>query len=187
MIRISPNNVSPNGVGQQIRYFIPEASDLADLRAMARSCFAETFSHRYEDGPFDSFLETVYGDGGSMARDLVDPAISWFCAKSDSQIIAYAKLRALAAPAPNPKKGAMELQQIYVSRQWHATGVADRLMDWALAQAEELGAPEIYLTVFDHNERAKRFYQRYGFSEVGHCTFTLGNRVDDDRVWCRTL
>jgi hypothetical protein len=31
------------------------------------------------------------------------------------------------------------------------------------------------------------FYSRYGFFEVGHCTFTLGDRVDDDRVWCKVL
>jgi diamine N-acetyltransferase len=43
------------------------------------------------------------------------------------------------------------------------------------------------LTVFDHNLRAKRFYTRHGFSEVGHCTFRLGDRVDDDRVWRKTM
>ena len=34
-------------------------------------------------------------------------------------------------------------------------------------------------------ERAKRFYARYGFKEVGRCTFQPGDRVDDDRIWCR--
>jgi diamine N-acetyltransferase len=37
------------------------------------------------------------------------------------------------------------------------------------------------------NARAKRFYSRHGFIEVGHCTFTLGDRVDDDRVWRKVL
>ena len=57
----------------------------------------------------------------------------------------------------------------------------------ALATASADDAPEIYLTVFDHNERAKRFYRRYGFAEAARCTFTLGDRVDDDRVWRLTL
>lgn len=48
-------------------------------------------------------------------------------------------------------------------------------------------ATEIYLTVFDHNTRAKRFYTRYGFTEVGRCTFTLGDRIDDDRIWMREV
>jgi GNAT superfamily N-acetyltransferase len=79
------------------------------------------------------------------------------------------------------------LQQIYVLTPWHGRGVAERLMRWALANARADGAPEIYLTVFDHNARAKRFYSRHGFIEVGHCTFTLGDIVDDDRVWRKML
>ncbi len=81
----------------------------------------------------------------------------------------------------------MELRQIYVLRRWHGRGVADTLISWALDTAHTKGAPEIYLTVFDHNSRAKRFYARHGFSEVGHCTFRLGERVDDDRVWRKVL
>ena len=90
------------------------------------------------------------------------------------------------APTPNPKKGALELQQIYVLSEWHGRGV-ERLMHWALDRARTLGVPEIYLTVFDHNERAKRFYSRHGFFEVGHCSFQLGSRNYDDRVWRKTL
>ena len=60
-------------------------------------------------------------------------------------------------------------------------------MSWAIRSAREAKAPDLYLTVFDHNERAKRFYARHGFVEVGNCTFTLGDRVDDDRIWCKPL
>ena len=101
--------------------------------------------------------------------------------------IGYAKVSSVTAPAPCPKPDALELRQIYVLRAWHGKGVADRLMNWAPGHAREREATEIYLTVFDHNTRAKRFYSRYGFSEVGHCTFTLGDRVDDDRVWPKAL
>lgn len=62
-------------------------------------------------------------------------------------------------------------------------GVADRLMQCALEKAASDGAPEIYHTIFDHNEREKRFYVRFGFREVGRRTFRLGARVDDDRIW----
>lgn len=60
-------------------------------------------------------------------------------------------------------------------------------MEQALARAADVGAPEVYLTFFDHNERAKRFYTRYGFTEVARCAFTLGEWVDDDRIWRRSM
>ncbi|MGH8182305.1 MAG: hypothetical protein ACREPH_01440 [Rhodanobacteraceae bacterium] len=48
-------------------------------------------------------------------------------------------------------------------------------------------APELYLTVFDHSHRAKRFYARHGFREVGRCTFTLGAHIDNDRIGRKKL
>jgi len=170
-----------------IHYFSPTQDAAASLGAMARQAFAETFAHLYDAVPFEQFLEDTYGAGGSMERGLADPSIRWQVAAVGERPIGYAKLSELTAPAPDPLPGAMELQQIYVLSPWHGLGVADRLMHWALDAARSEGAPEIYLTVFDHNARAKRFYGRYGFSEVGRCTFKLGNRVDDDRVWRKAL
>jgi ribosomal protein S18 acetylase RimI-like enzyme len=173
--------------GTAIHYFPPEARDVGRVVAMARACFADTFARLYEAGPFNAFLEEAYGATGGMARDLLDHGIEWRVAAAGDQVIGYAKLRALSAPAPRPQHGALELQQIYVLRDWHGRGVAETLMRWALDCARALGAPEIYLTVFDHNERAKRFYARHGFSEVGRCTFQLGDRIDDDRIWRKPL
>lgn len=172
---------------ESIRYFVPTQGHGAALRAMAREAFSDTFAALYDAAPFARFLEETYGRNGRMQRDLADPGVRWMAAAHSADIIGYAKLSRLIAPAPAPKPGAMELQQIYVLRPWQGQGVAAHLMDWALETARAAGAPEIYLTVFDHNHRAKRFYARYGFAEVGRCTFTLGDRVDDDRVWRKAL
>jgi GNAT superfamily N-acetyltransferase len=170
-----------------IRYFTPTRDAASSLGVMARQAFSETFAHLYDPGQFAQFLEEAYGPGGAMERGLADSSIRWQVAAIGDQPIGYAKLSGLTAPAPEPLPGAMELQQIYVLSPWHGRGVADQLMKWALDTARGEGAPEIYLAVFDHNTRAKRFYSRHGFSEVGRCTFRLGDRVDDDRVWRRTL
>ncbi|MCS0634976.1 GNAT family N-acetyltransferase [Streptomyces sp. LP05-1] len=170
-----------------ITYASPEAGRSEALRAMARSSFSAAFGHLYDADAFAVFLDRVYGPEGSMEHDLRDPTVRWLVGSHLSAPVGYAKLTPLRAPAPAPMPGALELQQIYVLGEWHGRGVAAHLMEWALATAVADQAPEIYLTVFDHNERAKRFYRRYGFAEVGHCTFTLGDRVDDDRIWRRGL
>ena len=162
--------------------------DLADrLRPVARRIFTDTFAGRYEQGPFEAFCDAAYGPDGTMARDLRSPDVEWLVATCDGEPIGYAKLTPLRAPAPEPAPNAMEAQQLYVLQEYHGTGVAAALMDWAIDTARARHAPELYLTVFDHNERAKRFYARYGFREVGHCTFQLGDRIDDDRVWYKPL
>ena len=172
---------------QEIEYERPTKRNLLLLRAMGRQSFSEAFAHLYDPSPFAHFLEQAYGVGGTMEKAFDDPRIRWQIAKWGEEIIGYAKLSPLAAPAPAPAPGALELQQIYVLEPWHGRGVAEELVTWALNLAIAEQAPEIYLTVFDHNERAKRFYRRHGFEEVGRCTFQLGDRVDDDRVWRKSF
>lgn len=172
---------------QTIHFLTPAKGFASALGLMARQVFSDTFAHLYDPAPFMQFLDGAYGPAGRMERDLADPSIRWRVAAIDDQPIGYAKLSPLVAAAPAPHPGAMELQQLYVLQPWHGKGVAEELMSWAVDTARSAGAPEIYLTVFDHNIRAKRFYTRHGFSEVGHCTFSLGDRVDDDRVWRKSL
>jgi GNAT superfamily N-acetyltransferase len=142
-------------VNDVIHYFVPTKDHASLLCAMARQVFSDTFARLYAPIPFAQFLEEAYGPGGSMERDLADASICWQVAAIGDQPIGYAKLSRLVAPAPDPHSGAMELRQIYVLGRWHGKGVADRLISWALDIAHTRGAREIYLTVFDHNSRAK--------------------------------
>lgn len=171
----------------EVTFVTPGAHFGVRLLPVARRIFRETFSHLYERDAFETFCEQIYAVDGPMAQDLADANVQWCVAAVDGEPIGYAKLTPLRAPAPDPREGALELQQIYVLSPWHGRGVAEELMDWAVESARKANAPELYLTVFDHNERAKRFYARHGFAEVGKCTFTLGDRVDDDRIWRKVL
>jgi GNAT superfamily N-acetyltransferase len=165
----------------------PDLAMLERLLPVARRIFTETFSSLYDEAAFETFCTKVYSSGGSMARDFAAPDVRWRLAIADGAPIGYAKLTTLRAPAIDPAPGSFELQQIYLLSAWHGKGIADQLVEWAVSTADALGASELYLTVFEHNERAKRFYTRHGFGDVGHCTFQLGDRIDEDRIWRRPI
>lgn len=172
---------------EDVSLIVPNAEDFQRLLPVARHIFTATFAHDYDKSEFEAFCDKVYWLGGSMSRDFDAADVHWQVATVAGAPIGYAKLTPLRAPAADALPNSLELQQIYVLPYWHGTGVADRLIRWGIATALQLEAPEIYLTVFDHNERAKRFYARHGFEEVGRCTFQLGDRIDDDRIWRRSL
>ena len=174
-------------MNETIQFFTPSRGFASALGLMARQAFSEAFAHLYDPVQFAQFLEEAFGPSGKMEQiSRILPFAGELRQSADSPI-GYAKLSPLVAPAPAPQPGVMELRQIYVLRLWHGGGVADELMNWAIDTARTEGAPEIYLAVFDQNIRAKRFYARHGFAEVGRCTFKLGDRVDDDRVWRKPL
>lgn len=166
-----------------VAFVTPDPSLLNRLAPVAREVFVDTFAHLYEAAAFDRFCDETYRPGGTLSRDFEAAGVRWRVAVAAGEPIGYAKLTPLRVPAVDPDSSALELQQLYVLRDWHGAGVAAGLMEWALETARADGVREVYLTVFDHNERAKRFYARYGFEEVGRCTFQLGDRIDDDRIW----
>ena len=55
-------------------------------------------------------------------------------------------------------------------------------MRWTLEEAKARGAADLYLSVFVDNHRARRFYERYGFSQVGTYKFKVSGHEDDDLV-----
>lgn len=167
----------------EVTFQTPDQALLERLLPVARRMFTDTFAHLYEPAAFEQFCYDVYRPGGSMSADFGLPEVRWQIAMYDHEPIGYAKLTPLRAPAPDPAERSLEMQQLYVVSEWHGTGVANRLASWVLETARAEDAEELYLTVFDHNERAKRFYTRLGFVVIGRCTFQLGDRIDDDRIW----
>ena len=72
-------------------------------------------------------------------------------------------------------------------KEHHGSGIAAALTDWAIAEARRQGAEELYLTVYIDNHRARRFYERYGFEEVGRYDFMVGNHADEDIIMRKML
>ena len=81
----------------------------------------------------------------------------------------------------------MLLCQFYVLKEHHGGGIADALMGWACDEARRRGAEELFLTVFVDNDRARRFYARFGFEDVGRYAFMVGNQADEDVIMRKTL
>jgi diamine N-acetyltransferase len=67
------------------------------------------------------------------------------------------------------------------------TGAAQMLMDWTIDHARGAGYRRLVLSVFIENHRAQRFYERYGFVEIGRNAYVVGDTIDDDRVWMLRL
>ncbi|GAA0193930.1 GNAT family N-acetyltransferase [Halobaculum roseum] len=61
------------------------------------------------------------------------------------------------------------LNEVYVRPEYRGTGVADGLMEAALSTAREQALPldRMVLDVDRENERARAFYERYGFEHWG--------------------
>jgi ribosomal protein S18 acetylase RimI-like enzyme len=161
-----------------IRYRDATASDAETLANLFQRVFDETFGHLYRTADRDSFMAQHGVD--QWREQLSDPAYAVRLAEND-QAAGYAKLGPLRLPVQTSAPG-NELRQLYVAKDFHGSGVAVALMDWTIEEARRRGAHDLYLSVFTENQRARGFYGRYGFEEVGPYKFMVGNQADEDII-----
>ena len=163
-----------------IAYRDAVAADGPELAQMARRSFTDTFGTLYRQEDLALFLDQAFGSSG-LPADLTDPAYRVRVAIEQSRIVGYCKIGPVTFPGEWPET-AMELHQLYILSDHHGAGLAPVLMDWALDAMRAQGASEVILSVYVDNHRARRFYERYGFEEIGQYTFMVGSHEDDDRL-----
>jgi ribosomal protein S18 acetylase RimI-like enzyme len=165
-----------------ITYRDATPADGAVLGGIARATFIETFGPLYKLKDLAGFL--AQGSDAAYGAELADPGIEVRFAEVGGSPIGFCKISGLKLPAEAPTPGAMELRQLYIYKPWQGEGIAAALTEWALTRARARGAPEIWLSVFTENPRARRFYARYGFEEVAPYAFMVGDQADED-ILCR--
>ncbi len=163
-----------------IAYRDATRDDAAEIGAMATQAYVETFEGLYRQGDLDAFLPAAFGPDGLQAH-LSDPAYTVRIATQGGAIVGFAKLGPVAFPGDWPP-GAIELHQLYVLKPHLGDGIGPALMAWAIDTARGAGATEMVLSVYVDNARAKRFYARHGFVDIGRYDFAVGSTIDEDRL-----
>ena len=160
-----------------------DAKLLADL---GKRTFRDAFAADNTPEDLELYLSQAYGEEKQLA-ELRDPTATFFLAFTGPRALGYLKLRSRSAPpcviGPSP----IEIERLYIDRPFWGRGVADALMDRANQAARQRGCRTIWLGVWEHNARAKAFYQRWGFRDVGSQLFILGTDPQTDRILVRQL
>jgi ribosomal protein S18 acetylase RimI-like enzyme len=162
------------------------ATDAAALADLAARTFRETFAADNRPEDMALHLAQTYGLSQQHA-ELVDPEIITLLAESDGQLAAFAQLRVGVAPECVTGESPIELWRFYVDRPWHGRGVAQALMRRVESEVARRGGRTLWLGVWEHNERAKAFYRKHGFVDVGSQVYMVGTDAQTDRVWVRSL
>ncbi len=155
-----------------------DATVLAELGART---FYEAFARDNKPEDIDSYIARAFNPE-QMAFELADPRSTFLLAQMNGQAIGYAKLRAGDAPACVDGPRPIELERIYVDQNALGQGVGTALIRTCLDEARQAHYGAVWLGVWERNDRARAFYRKWGFRDVGVKTFTVGDDVQNDRV-----
>ena len=167
-----------------------DAETLADLGART---FDETFAASNDPDRLARYLATAFTPE-RLAAELADPAAAFWIAVEDAgrgpgddRAVGYAKVASGEVPACVGGPRPVELVRLYVERSALGSGVGAALMTACLEHVQQTGFATIWLGVWEHNLRARRFYDKWGFRQVGAKSFYFADEVQEDLVMERPV
>ena len=158
-------------------------NDVLALSVIARQTFYDTFAGTCSQADMQSFLDQFYSQK-QLGKELMDAETYCFFAEVNGVPVAYLHFMEDYKNLPLIKKWkALELKRIYVIKEFQGKGIAQKLMDFILSFALQKKYEVVWLGVWEHNKRAQKFYEKYGFVNSGHThDFPIGNTPQTD-IW----
>lgn len=148
--------------------------------------FTDTFAKDNTEENLRLYLQSTYTIA-KISSDLNDPNSVYFIAELGGLACGFAKVRAGENPPEFAGKRALEIERLYTLQDVLGKGVGAELMNTCLAYAEQNKFQVVWLGVWEHNERAKRFYKKYGFERFGQHVFMVGYDAQTDHLMKKNL
>jgi ribosomal protein S18 acetylase RimI-like enzyme len=160
--------------------------DASVMALLGRITFSETFGYLFQNHRSDllAYLDATFG-ARKMARSLEKPRNAYWLAYADDLPVGYAKLKLLSGTPNLSHPDVAQLQKIYVLQDFLGQRIGRALLDAAMRQAREAGAPAVWLAVLRENEAAARFYEKQKFSNLADDIYTIGAQTFAFRLMVR--
>jgi ribosomal protein S18 acetylase RimI-like enzyme len=168
------------------------SGDAEALATVARKIFVESFGWENDPDVLREYVDARMTPE-RLYSEIEDEANRFFLVYSpvtenydpapgvnrESEIIAHLKMRFAPDTAPPCVHGGnvAELARFFVRSDWQGRGIAQKMMKFCVHEAKSAGCDSLWLDVFPTNERARRFYYRQGFTDIGETEFPMGHII----------
>lgn len=156
------------------------------LQAISIETFTHTFKDQNTPEDLQAYIEKAY-QLDVLAAEIANPDSFFYFIKDEDEIMGYLKLNKGMAQSEQVEENALEVERIYIRPHAKRKGYGKRLLDKAIAVAQQHGCKAIWLGVWEHNQAAKAFYTRMGFERVGEHVFYMGEDAQTDEILLKKL
>lgn len=153
--------------------------DIDQLQKISRQTFSETFSAVNTEENMKKYLDEEFKTE-KLSSELKDKNAEFYFATFDNTVIGYLKLNIGQSQTELKEDNALEIERIYVLKEFHGKNVGQLLYEKAIQLARQKKAEYVWLGVWEDNTRAINFYKKNGFIEFDKHIFKLGNDDQTD-------
>jgi ribosomal protein S18 acetylase RimI-like enzyme len=163
----------------RIRY--AQKSDAANLLVLKQQVWVATYAVEGIRAEFSEYLLAEF----TLENELVllgNPEKKTLIAELNGHLIGCAVVD-FHAGVPLPAVGNNpEIAVLYVLECFTRRGIGKTLLENALQLIDESGFNAAWLTVYHKNERAIKFYEKTGFTDIGKTFFEMRGNQYENRV-----
>ncbi len=164
----------------KLEFRLAKASDAATLGEFMARNFLAAYGHCSTPENIQAAIHEHYGQAAQL-RQIRDPSRWNLIALHGETWAGHAQLKSGGdVPEGVAALPAVELCRFYVGPEFHGRSVAQAMMQEVKSKARELGARSIFLSVWQDQPQAIRFYGKEGFAIAGTLVFMVGHDAKDD-------
>lgn len=163
-----------------------QPADVQALAALARVTFYEAYDTLTRPSDLDAYTAEHYSLT-QIARELADPRLAIWLGLHGEEAVGFLQLAVVAPPSEVKGRRPLKLDRLYLRKSAWGLGLGRRFMELMLRTAAERGHDSVWLSVWEKNPRALRFYQNWGFIDIGWEIFPTGEDRSIDRLMERLL
>jgi ribosomal protein S18 acetylase RimI-like enzyme len=154
-------------------------SDLEAIRHISKQTFIETFSAVNTPKNMEEYVLQNFNTE-QLSLEINNPNSLFYLAFWNNEPVGYLKLNFGNAQTENTNEQALEIQRIYVLKEFHGKKLGQLLLDEAIKIAHQIPVNYIWLGVWEENHRALQFYTKNGFVTFDKHMFILGDDQQTD-------
>lgn len=154
-------------------------NEIDQLQQIGKQTFRETFSASNTEENMKNYLEEGFSKE-KLTTELKDEDSEFYFATLEKEVIGYLKINFGASQTEIKDNKALEIERIYVTKEFHGKSVGQLLYDKAIEVAKQKKVTYVWLGVWEENPRAIHFYQKNGFVAFDKHIFKLGDDEQTD-------
>jgi ribosomal protein S18 acetylase RimI-like enzyme len=161
-------------------------SEIEKLQKICTQTFLETFAEVNSEENMKQYLKDKFSIN-KLTSELSNPNSEFYFAIRDNEPLGYLKVNFGDAQTELKDKNGLEIERIYVLKEFHGAKIGQLLYNQALQIAKIHNLNYLWLGVWEENHRALNFYKKNGFVEFDKHLFKLGNDEQTDLLMKLTL
>lgn len=160
--------------------------DATVLSEVARRTFYDAYKEGNTEENLRLYLDSNFTPS-ILVAEIQDPRKKFFLAMLGNTPCGYGAIREIPPPPCVTGPRPVELYKMYVDQRALGTGAGNSLMGACLARAYELNFRTVWLGVWEKASRARMFYKKWKFVDVGNSTYLVGNDIQPDIIMARDV